>query len=135
MIRVLIVEDSVTQREILRRLIEADGSFTVVAEARNGREAIAMAQQHTPDVVLMDIHMPDLDGIAATREIMEQWPVPIVVASASLNKHDIDFAMTAYQAGAVAVIEKPEGAVLLNLNKIGPLLRDELAAAAKAKVN
>src|SRR5882724_5084261 len=112
MIRVLIVEDSVTQREILRRLLSGD-ELTIVAEARNGREAIQMVEEFAPDVVLMDVHMPDMDGIAATREIMKRFPVPIVIASATLRKRDIDLAMRAYEAGALSVIEKPEGAVLL----------------------
>ena len=134
MIRVLIVDDSVTQREILKRLLNHDGSFTVVAEARNGREAIAKVLEHKPDVVLMDIHMPDMDGIEATREIMRQCPVPIVVASATLKKRDVNLALSAIEAGAVSVIAKPEGAVLLHLQKIGPSLRDELLAASKAKL-
>jgi two-component system chemotaxis response regulator CheB len=133
-IRVLIVEDSVTQREILRRLLAADPDFTLVAEARNGREAVEKVQEHLPDVVLMDIHMPDMDGIAATREIMRRCPVPIVVASATLKKRDVDLAMQAYEAGAVAVIEKPGGAALLHLHKMGPELRGELIAASKAKL-
>jgi two-component system chemotaxis response regulator CheB len=83
----------------------------------------------------MDIHMPGMDGITATREIMKQNPVPIVVASATLRKRDVDLAMKAYQAGAVSVIEKPEGAVLLHLQEIGPTLRQELIAASKAKLS
>jgi two-component system, chemotaxis family, protein-glutamate methylesterase/glutaminase len=134
MITLLIVEDSVTQREIFKRLFAADGQFTVVAEAGTGQEAIAMVRKHSPDVVLMDIHMPDMDGITATREIMQQFPVPIVVASSTLRKHDVDLAMKALQAGAVSVIEKPQGAVLLHLQKIAPALRDELLAAVKAKL-
>lgn len=133
-IRVLIVEDSVTQREIFRRLFNEDSQFTVVAEAATGHEAIAMVQKHLPDVVLMDIHMPDMDGISATREIMRRFPVPIVVASSTLRKYEVDLAMTAFEAGAVSVIEKPQGAVLLNLHRIAPLLRDELIAATKAKL-
>ncbi len=133
-IRVLIVEDSVTQREIFRRLFSEDGQFTVVAEAATGHEAILMVQKHMPDVVLMDIHMPDMDGITATREIMRRFPVPIVVASSTLRKHEVDLAMTAFEAGAVSVMEKPQGAVLLNLHRIAPLLRDELIAATKAKL-
>lgn len=134
MIRLLIVEDSITQREIFRRLFLADGTFTVVAEAASGEEAICLVQQHHPDVVLMDIHMPGMDGIAATREIMRVCPVPIVVASATLRKQDVDLAMLAIQAGAVSVIEKPQGAVLLHLQKIAPQLREELLAASKAIV-
>ncbi len=134
MIRVLIVDDSVTQREILKRLLNNDGLFTVVAEARNGSEAIAKVLEYKPDVVLMDIHMPDMDGIEATREIMRQCPVPIVVASATLKKRDVNLALSAIEAGAVSVIAKPAGAVLLHLQKIGPNLRDELLAASKANL-
>ena len=134
MIRVLIVDDSVTQREILKRLVNGDGAFTVIAEARDGREAIAKVLEHSPDVVLMDIHMPDMDGIEATRQIMRQCPVPIVVASATLKKQDVNLALQALEAGAVSVISKPEGAVLLHLEKIGPSLRNELIAASKARL-
>ena len=134
MIRLLIVEDSITQREILRRLLDGDPEFAVLAEARDGREALEFVEKYAPDVVLMDIHMPEMDGIAATREIMKRHPVPIVVASATLKKRDVDLAMKALEAGAVSVIEKPEGAVLLHLHKIGPELRRELIAASKARV-
>ncbi|WP_197443286.1 chemotaxis protein CheB [Lignipirellula cremea] len=130
----MIVEDSVTQREIFRRLLENDPELTVVAEARDGREAITQTAAYQPDVVLMDIHMPDMDGITATAEIMRICPTPIVVASATLKKRDVDLAMKAYEAGAVSVIEKPEGAVLLHLQTIGPKLRRELIAAAVARV-
>ena len=134
MIRLLLVDDSVTQREIFRRLFAEDGAFTVVAEAANGEEAVALVLKHVPDVVLMDIHMPGMDGIAATREIMRLCPVPIVVASATLRRQDIDLAMKAIEAGAVSVIEKPQGAVLLHLQKIAPQLREELLAASTAIV-
>jgi two-component system chemotaxis response regulator CheB len=134
MIRLLIVEDSVTQREILRRLLVGDGQFCIVGEARNGREAVALVESTRPDVVLMDIHMPDMNGVEATREIMRRHPVPIVVASATLQKNDVDLGLEAMNAGAVSVIAKPEGAVLLHLGKIEPQLRAELAAAAEAQV-
>ena len=134
MIRLLIVEDSVTQREIFKRLLAADGEFTVVAEAANGRDGAQLVRQHRPDVVLMDIHMPDGDGIEATREIMRESPVPIVIASASLQRHDVDLAMEALQAGAVSVIEKPAGAVLLHLHKMAAPLCESLRAATAARV-
>ncbi len=134
MIRVLLVEDSITQREILRRLLNDDGEFSVIAEARNGREAVEQVAQCRPDVVLMDIHMPDMNGVDATREIMRRFPVPIVIASATLKKREMDLGLEALKAGAVSVIAKPEGAALLHLQKIAPQLREELLSASKAKI-
>lgn len=134
MIRVLLVEDSVVQREILRRVLGADPTFTIVAEARNGKEGVRMVEEHHPDVVLMDIHMPDMNGVEATREIMRRCPVPIVIASATLKKHDMDMGVEALNAGAISVIAKPEGAVLLNLDKISAHLRAEIVAASKVKL-
>lgn len=134
MIRVLLVEDSITQREILKRVLEAAGDFTVVAEARNGKEGLARVEEHAPDVVLMDIHMPDMNGIEATREIMRCCPVPIVIVSATLKKRDIDMGLEALQAGAVSVMAKPEGAALLNLQKIAPRLCEQIRTAARAHI-
>lgn len=134
MIRVLLVEDSVVQREILRRMLGADSAFTIVGEARNGKEAVRMVEEHRPDVVLMDIHMPDMDGVEATREIMQRFPVPIVVASATLKKHDLDMGVEALNAGAVTVIAKPKGAVLLHLDKIAADLRAALQAASRLQM-
>jgi two-component system chemotaxis response regulator CheB len=134
MIRVLIVEDSVTQREILKRALESDSQFAVAGEARNGREAVALVQEIDPDVVLMDIHMPDMDGIEATRIIMSTQPVPIVVLSATVRKRDVDLGLKAFDAGAVSVIEKPKGAALLHLHKLAPTLHKELLVASMARV-
>jgi two-component system chemotaxis response regulator CheB len=93
-----------------------------------------LVKKTDPDVVLMDIHMPDMDGIEATRQIMSQRPVPIVVLSATLRKRDIDYGLRAFDAGAVSVIAKPEGAALLHLHELTPTLRRELLAASKARV-
>lgn len=135
MINVLIVDDSVTQREILKRVLEADPDFAVAGEARDGKEAVAMVQQCEPDVVLMDVHMPVMDGIEATRQIMAQCPVPIVIISATLHKRDVDVSLQALEAGAVSVIPKPKGAALLHLHRIAPDLRRELVAASQARVH
>jgi two-component system chemotaxis response regulator CheB len=134
MIRILIVDDSITQREILHKVLEADGEFTVVGEARDGVYAVEMVKQLRPDVVLMDVHMPQMDGIEATRQIMKECPVPVVIISASLRKRDLDHGMAALEAGAVAIVQKPQGAALLHLKKIGPDLHEAVLAASRAKV-
>lgn len=134
MIRILIVDDSITQREILRKVLEADGEFAVVGEARDGSHAVEMVKEHQPDVVLMDIHMPEMDGIEATKRIMNQCPVPVIIASATLQKRDIDHGISALEAGAISILQKPTGAALLHLKKIGPELRETILAASQAKV-
>lgn len=73
-IRVLIADDHTLVREGLRALLEGQGDFEVIAEASNGREAVERAIQLRPDVVLMDIGMPELDGLAATRQIVRTRP-------------------------------------------------------------
>ena len=109
------------------------GEFEVVAQARDGKQALDMVRQYRPDVVVMDIHMPELDGVEATRQIMSQCPVPVVVASATLRRSDVDHGLRAIEAGAVSVIAKPDGAVLLHLKEIAPELRHELIAASRAR--
>jgi two-component system chemotaxis response regulator CheB len=134
MIRILIVDDSITQREILRKVLETDGEFAVVGEVRDGSHAVRSVKEHQPDVVLMDVHMPGMDGIEATRQIMNQCPVPVVMISATLRKRDIDYGLTALEVGAVSVVQKPKGAALLHLKNVGAELREAILAASQARV-
>jgi len=130
MIKVLIAEDSVTQREILARVVREDDEMTIVGQARNGVEGVEQVRELSPDVVLMDVHMDEMNGIDATRRIMRENPVPVVIMSSTLQNRDIDLAVEAMRVGAVAVIEKPKGAALLHLAKIAPQLRRTLREAA-----
>lgn len=106
LIRVLLAEDSPTVRHYLTRLINDTPGLKVIGEARDGREVIELAQTLRPDVISMDIRMPNIDGLEATRQIMAVCPTPIVVVSGLLDD-DIDLSFRALQAGAVAVVEKP----------------------------
>ncbi len=108
-IGVLIVEDSLVTRRFLAELIAQAEGLRVVGEARDGYEALELAKTLKPDVISMDITMPEMGGLEATRLIMRDTPTPIVVVSASLNKQDVDMAFEALQAGAMAVVEKPPG--------------------------
>lgn len=105
-IRVLLAEDSATVRAHLTTLIEGVGGMRVIGEARDGEEAIVLAAQLKPDVVSMDINMPNMNGLDATRHIMMEQPVPVVVVS-NLLERNVELAFEALQAGALAVVEKP----------------------------
>ncbi|VXC24491.1 response regulator [Pseudoclavibacter sp. 8L] len=102
-IRVALVDDQDLVRTGFRLVLEADGDFTVVGEASGGRAGVALAARTRPDVVLMDVRMPDLDGIAATRMIVRDSPVRVIV----LTTFDSDSSVTqALHAGASAFLLK-----------------------------
>lgn len=107
MIRVLIAEDSLTCRDLLIALLEHDPELKVAGTAANGLQAIEQVKQLRPDVVIMDIHMPLLDGFEATRRIMVERPTPIVIVSASLNVQEATVSMHALRVGALTVLPKP----------------------------
>jgi two-component system chemotaxis response regulator CheB len=109
MISVLVAEDSATARALLVEILRSDPDVQVVGEARDGAEAVALAQSLQPHVITMDIRMPRLDGFQATKEIMITAPTPVVVVTASDQAHDVEVAMRALRTGAVAVLHKPSG--------------------------
>ncbi|MBN1287808.1 MAG: chemotaxis-specific protein-glutamate methyltransferase CheB [Anaerolineae bacterium] len=108
-IGVLIVEDSLVTRRFLADLIDGEPDMHVIGEAGDGAEALHLLNGLKPDVISMDISMPAMDGLEATRRIMAEHPTPIVVVSATLQKKDVDLAFEALQAGALAAVEKPPG--------------------------
>jgi two-component system chemotaxis response regulator CheB len=107
MIRVLVAEDSATAREILVALLSSDPEIEVVGTARNGCEVVEMTRALKPDLVTMDIHMPEMDGFEATKRIMIETPTPIVIITASLDVNDVKVSMEALRVGALALLDKP----------------------------
>jgi two-component system chemotaxis response regulator CheB len=108
-IRVVVAEDSRTARALLVGLFASDPEFKVVGEAGDGREAVEMVRRLRPDVVTMDIRMPRMDGLEATRCIMIEMPTPIVVVSATLANDEVAASMRAIRAGALSALAKPPG--------------------------
>ena len=106
-IRVLVAEDSPTARMLLVELFRSAKDFEVVGEAANGAEAIERAVELSPDLIIMDVHMPILNGLDATKEIMRQAPAPILMVSAAASSSDVALALSATQAGALMILEKP----------------------------
>ncbi len=108
-INVLLVEDSPVMRMLLTHLLNADPQLHVIGTADNGQEAVDFVAGKKPDVILMDVHMPKMDGYEATRRIMETQPVPIVISSATIKTEEVSETFHALEAGAVAFVEKPTG--------------------------
>ncbi len=109
MIRVLIAEDSAVTREYLLFVMDEDPGLEVVGVACNGEEAVEFAERLRPDVIVMDVHMPVLDGFDATRQIMERAPTPIVMATASSSQSETRSGFRALEAGALILLDKPPG--------------------------
>jgi two-component system chemotaxis response regulator CheB len=109
MIKVLIVEDSPAAREYLVHIMNSDPSIEVVGTATNGREALEAVARLKPDAVTMDINMPVMDGLEATRRIMEANPVPIVIVSSVWDPKEVETTFKAVEAGALAIVQRPVG--------------------------
>lgn len=109
MIRVLVAEDSAVTREYLVYLLSEDHVLEVVGTAQDGLEAVAQAERLKPDVIVMDVYMPRMNGYEATLQIMERVPTPIVMVSASFPRDQVGMSFAALQAGALTVVEKPGG--------------------------
>jgi two-component system chemotaxis response regulator CheB len=107
-LRVLVTEDSAVARALIVSIINRDPGLEVVGEARDGEQAVKLAAALTPDVITMDVHMPKLDGLEATRRIMAETPTPIVVISA-IDPRDVKMSFEAMSSGALAVLAKPSG--------------------------
>jgi two-component system chemotaxis response regulator CheB len=108
-IRVLVVDDSPTVRGHLVHAMAADPDLDVVGEARDGESAVDLCQRMRPDVVTMDIVLPGMSGLAATEQIMAHCPTPILVVSSPGNRGEHFQTCDALAAGAVDVLDKPNG--------------------------
>jgi two-component system chemotaxis response regulator CheB len=109
MISVLVVEDSPTVRAFLVHIFSRDPELRVVGTATNGAEALEAVQRLKPDVITMDMTMPRMNGFEATRQIMETMPTPIVIVSGSQDPKEVATTFQAMEAGALAVLPRPQG--------------------------
>lgn len=110
-IKVVIVDDLAEMRRLLRLILREKPYVVVVGEAGDGREAIQIVGALRPDVVVMDVEMPRLDGIEATRKITELWPEVRIVGCTSLEDPRVQQAM--YDAGAAGYMDKAQAFTLL----------------------
>lgn len=115
--KLLIVDDSAFMRKLISDFFVENPLVKVVGTARNGKDAIRKIQLLKPDVVTMDVEMPEMNGLEALKEIMEICPVPVVMLS-STTRNGTDTTMLAMEYGAVDFVAKPSGTISLDLHKI-----------------
>lgn len=125
-IRVLVVDDSAYIRKVVSQMLSRSPFIEVVGTARNGREALEKVAELDPDVVTLDLIMPELDGVGFLREQMARRPIPVVVVSIASESGELAF--QALQAGAVDFVQKPTALATERVFEIS----DELIAKVKA---
>ncbi len=130
-IRVIMVDDTAETRETIRKLLQFEADIDVVGTARNGKEGVQLAREARPNVVLMDINMPDMDGITATRLIMKEVPTAqIVIVSVQT---DTDYLRQAMLAGARDFLSKPPSAdeLIATIRRLGAASKENEQSATR----
>jgi two-component system chemotaxis response regulator CheB len=132
-IKVMIVDDSAVMREVMQGLLQAHRDIEVIGSAMDPLLALQKMERNWPDVILLDVEMPRMDGITFLRQIMATRPTPVVICS-TLTQRGSDIAIDALSAGAVEVIAKPTAGLRDFLQESGHELVSAIRSAAQARV-
>lgn len=131
--RIIVVDDSAFMRKIITDLIEQEPAFKVEGTARNGREAIEQIAALSPDLVTMDVEMPEMNGLDALKEIMKKHPVPVIMLS-GINEQGVRETIMALELGAFDFIRKPSATTSSHdIDEVGRELREQIMAAMLTK--
>ncbi|WP_139488968.1 protein-glutamate methylesterase/protein-glutamine glutaminase [Brevibacillus dissolubilis] len=131
-IRVLVVDDSAFMRKVISDILSADAEVEVIDKAKNGKEAIEKVKNLQPDVVTLDIEMPEMNGLEALEYLMKHHPVPVVMLS-SLTMEGAEATIRALELGAFDFVTKTSGPISLDIHKVGDTIVDIVKQAAKSK--
>ncbi len=132
-VNVLIADDSAFQRKVISDMLTSHKSIDVVATARNGKEAVKLVDELIPDVVILDLIMPEMDGLTAFQHIIENHPIPIIIFSV-LDPNTMDKSVQALLMGAFDYIIKPGGEWKVELPKFQNELISKVLLASKSKI-
>ncbi|MFC3746312.1 chemotaxis response regulator protein-glutamate methylesterase [Paenibacillus sp. GCM10012306] len=130
--KVLVVDDSAFMRKIISDLIENDADFQVTATAANGREAIEKVNELCPDLVTMDVEMPEMNGLEALKIIMAERPLPVIMLS-GINEEGMKETILALEWGAFDFIRKPSISSSQDIITVGESLREQMKEAMLAR--
>ena len=133
-VRVMLVEDSPTVRTLLCHIIDRDPRLQLAAVCVSAEEALESIGQVAPDVISMDIRLPGIDGLEATRRIMSEHPTPIVVIADSVHDTTLGIAMNALKAGALSVVEKPSGPAAKTYSAVAATIATQLYIMSQVSV-
>jgi len=131
--RVLVVDDSAFMRRAITNMLESDSSIEVVDTARNGREGVEKVKSLKPDVITLDIEMPDMDGLTALRHIMSECPTPVVMCS-SLTSEGSHATLRALHLGAIDFVSKDASQVSLKIMDLQDDLIAKVKTAARSRI-
>jgi two-component system, chemotaxis family, protein-glutamate methylesterase/glutaminase len=132
-VRVLVVDDSAFMRRVVADAIATQPDLEVAGVAHNGLDALLKVEQLQPDVVTLDVEMPDMDGLTALRHLMARYPRPVVMLSSQTQRGAIT-TLRALTIGAVDFVAKPSGAISLDFSRVREELLQKIRAAASARV-
>ena len=133
--KVLIVEDSPVAMEILQRLFKSAPEIEIVGVARNGQEALAMIPRTNPTVICTDFHMDVMDGLELTKQVMANYPRPVLVLSNSVKSDDTKNVFALLQAGASDIYPKPVGGDFAEYEAIKTKILSKIKLLSGMKVN
>src|SRR5258708_20173875 len=132
--RVLVVDDSAFMRRIISEAIRAEPDMEVAGQAINGLDALLKVEQEQPDVVTLDVEMPDMDGLTALRHIMNRYPRPVIMLS-SLTQAGAITTIRALTIGAVDFVAKPSGSISLDFHRVREEVIQKIRTAAHARIH
>ena len=132
--KLLVVDDSAFMRKLISDFFSDHRQIEVIGSARNGKDAIKKIEQLKPDVVTMDVEMPEMNGMEALKEIMQKYPLPVIMLS-STTKRGAENTLMAMEYGAVDFVAKPSGSISLDLHKIKDELVRKVEEASKVTVS
>ncbi|MCQ8240936.1 chemotaxis-specific protein-glutamate methyltransferase CheB [Rhizosaccharibacter radicis] len=130
----MVVEDSAVIRRLLAHIIAADPRLELAAAVESAEEALLLIPRLRPDVVSMDVRLPGMDGLEATRRIMARFPTPIVVIADAVEDASLRISMNALRSGALAVLEKPRGTLSRGFETSAARIATQLAIMSEVPV-